>query len=823
MSTTIYFDNKPVDNDGNSIGYSWFLGNSKNLGLPSTLDKTKNYYITEYGLVLGRLINPNYAIYDINNNKIANANQITTNATTIKAKIQFNSIESTEETLSTNKYSLTGTKQLNGETVYASDVSYAPITDKSSNLLKFKFSNPVKIKTNNDISISITGGSASNNGFTVGSTLWEGSYIIVEKTTLSLDKTNIMITDRSSNPDDDFAFADETLGIKSGYAEKVNYLPSGSNLSFEFTNESDKNIIDISDYPNSSYFIVSSKTTDLDYRYNDVSLEAEPYTITVNSDYGKQLINVNFFEKIKRPTDNLSLSLNYNARDFLQNNSYYVDVGVFYYHTDAAKAKKLLYLNKILDFTLDNNQKINLSRDVFNLSSNINNLYQIENDNTVKNYTYEFYNDDVQTPRSILGRYKKDVSINLKLSIVPAEESQLSFDYLDFNNKVITPVSTILLDQDNIMIGNLVYKNQGETSGYCRGFRLQFTDYNDDSVIYKTFDKIVSESEQGYTITTGKVLTDFSDLPIGKPMALYIIPYFYFNNDETTIYSKIKKKVETKFIRIDDSLFLPTLVFPYLDESHKDISLIDIERFGYEFNSEILNLWDELNCKFGLLVNGYTIYPDENTEYFSTNHVVEHLLFDLGNFILNHDVILGDPDINVKPFVVFDKGTEKERTIYGNTVFENQVYWSKPVAKQGEIIKISDLDKYLLFLTKYKFFNNGEVPHPSVYLIEGDTITVSYWEAMSDEINHYVNKMKEWLSLSEITNKNIAWMPTEIDIRQGEKITVNNLKQNYYNLLIKLNYSTVYSTYKYLNTQGYTHKYLNNYTYKQIRNRLEVK
>lgn len=527
-----------------------------------------------------------------------------------------------------------------------------------------------------------------------------------------------------------------------------------------------------------------------------------------------------FYEKTKRHPS-LAVyeersSLNWLSRDIA---SCIKQINQWVYFTQAAKAHNAFQkkTKDLGEFVITNNNSIHMSQ-YFGLDSDSSNVHKIADDHRSVEYLFTFYNSDVMTKTSpVTDMYKRNTYVNLTIHCSPTDISQFSYIYLDRNNNQVAwsdVPGVVLMNQEDIMVGNLYYANETIEGGYCRAFRITFRD-KENGTVYTRYDLISSDSYDG--VWNGKIMelgdSHYNQLPEKRLMKITIEPYFYFNDSPHTAYSDCSLTITEDFLKIKDEDLCPKLVFPLLSSTAPwtEMRLYESERFGWNWELVVSDNWDRMKSVFGLRVNGVDCYPHIEERYWSSNHVTKHMIWAAGIYWADYNMFI--PALKVQPFVITMYNTPQEKRIYAppNDVMINTskpTHWVIPLAEQGEYLHYDEADKLDYFINKYKPLPGTH--WPVIKEKRGSIISIRFWLNIRDKINtDYVDRMERWMYYADevsstkrniVTNPMACWRHTSFKYKQGE----------YLRIIIN------YATHDYLNQMRFTHNYLHQFTHNQI-------
>ena len=398
----------------------------------------------------------------------------------------------------------------------------------------------------------------------------------------------------------------------------------------------------------------------------------------------------------------------------------------------------------------------------------------------------------------------------------------VKFDFLKGTNTVLNSVpDLILLLQTDVMIGNLQYI--GTRTG-CRGFICTFKNILTNSTV-KT---ITATSTTGKT--TGKIMTsaDYSSISTEQELKLTIEPYYVLSGKNIT-YPDELLELSQHFQKIANESLLPQRVFPALsiEPPYSSIMLPKVERFGYNFNESLVNNQDSLAVKFGLKIAGIDLILSDDTKfYFSHSKLAQHMMFDIGAYILDNGGSAAElkaklyvEDLIIQPFLILYSDTEDEQRIESSSVITHlntteDLIWEPPSAAKGQILTYFDLLRFYLYVNKYKFFNNNnkyitlkDINDPVD--VRGLVINYDFWDDKVNFINtKVVTPMQTWVG-NNIENNLILWQKPNLLFDSGNFFKTTDGIANTHSYMKYKGY-----TYQYLNTHhhdgkiGYTHKEL---------------
>lgn len=472
-------------------------------------------------------------------------------------------------------------------------------------------------------------------------------------------------------------------------------------------------------------------------------------------------------------------------------------------------------------FTIEDNISIPISQ-YFTLASNSSNIHKITDDYQYIPYLFRFYNSDVRGKNvNVINGHKSyvnNLNVNLQIRCAPNDSSQFSYEFWDRYNNVVAEDNLpeiFLIDQEEIMVANMRYENSTAEGGYCRAFRITFRDYNTKAT-YVTYNL---RSEQDFAGTWSPKIMEHKDshynqLPYGVIMELVIEPYFYFDDSFNTAYTDCMIVIPQLFLKQEDWDVIPKLFFPVLSDSAPwtPMMLPSTERYGYYFETIISDNWKKFKTKFGINIGGYDLFLEEE-EYWSNRDVVRHMILNMGKFVSDNSMY--DEALFVRPFIITMYDTPQAWRDYYDTINSDHTdtskdsMWLRPIAKSGEYLRYYDFDRFMKFINKYKPLNNNIdwiVPsHPTLcgYLIDTD-----FWIQKVTQANaNYVRSMESWVAdsgKSGMTNTKPCWIDTKFLHKKGEHIMVKGTK----------------TTHDFLHESKYTHDYLHQFTHDYIQNRI---
>lgn len=809
-------------------GWWWNLTSSPHMVLPQELRNAKDgtYKLISITLTLTRVKNSNYPIiYD--DGTFISARGNTTSPNPISISITFDGSTSSTNVVSSGPTEMQGTRVVNGTTAYTETSSWTA----AGPALTYTFADQPIINSNSTVTINSGAGFVGGNksGISTGYG-WSGCYWTVEATgELPPDPNPPFVPGGDFETTiTDLSGASEGGDVLKDYTETFYFSrPSGSHggsVSFDGgSGSSSLYNIDVRD----GSITITAKNANTDYPKGEtVNVRAgytETYWVPGDKDSPGYkatadcsvtfTVSVDFYEKIKREEGNQSIELL--ARDVENTNIYITSIN---YGTNAAKAHNAWKNPKSQDlgeFIINSNSMIPLSQ-YFSLDSDSSNIPKISEDYESVPYLFRFYNSDVQLKTSDRGTYKKDLNIDLYIRYAPNDENQFNYIFLDRNNDQVAWGNLprcILLTQEDIMVGNLNYANRNVEGGYCRAFRITFRDANTKQK-YVQYDLMSEDSFSGSY--SGKIMrlgdSNYNALPSNVFLELVIEPYFYFNDSPHTMYSDVAIVIDTWFLKISDADLIPKLFFPLLSKTEPwtHMMLQESERFGYEFFDIIADFWNYYKSKFGINIGGYDLFLDE-TYYYSSGHVVRHIICDMGSFVANHQMF--DSALEIKPFIITMIDTPQEKRIYSppnNSVLctTQETMWKVPIATKGDYLKYFDAERFMQFINKYKpliDYQDWIVPTE----MRGYIIDTDFWLQKENQINtNYVDNMYDWMMSpgSGATNEKPCWIHTKFPHIKGQYFVVD----------------ATYATHDYLHEMGYTHNYLHQFTHDQIKQQATI-
>lgn len=697
-------------------------------------------------------------------------------------------------------------------------------------------------------------GTSSKNRKIAGSATIENTPI--GPTKIYVDKTNTTITDLSG------AAKSANDGVNKDY--NVNLIFTGTDATGKAANFNSVSVSDSPDYVNTSNSVVDGKSNKVTVyvKAKSSNLDNTSCRVTLSSNGHSAFSTVNFYKKVDRRIISGDKEKVVNILDVVKNAT-----PIYYTLNTTAQTGNNIKSSFVFnsswlynkskpesDFTskIDNN-KLYLS-DIANLSLNKDNyitpMYQ--NGNRLK-LTWRFYNSDVQTWWSVKGTYKLDLDTYLTYYIIPDQDSQFSYEWKDIDGNVIqeSDLPGVILGQENVKLTKMSYNNNSVIGGYCRGFSIKFIPSSGDVIEFLLpIDTKTEPAASGITSRLSELIDDNGLLTqdLGKETTIYDIeltPFFYFNDavkngELTKVYYGVSRRLKQKFLYTEEDITKVTVEFPTLKaDSH--MMLEDVERFGYNINSVLCQYASELGASFGLTINNnLDCNIKDNKNYFSSNILTPHLVFDASAYVKENKDILGET-FTVVPYVTFDNGKTK---IYSEDAtlkekINSDGFWLRPTVDKGNIIKnvmysfaqFFDYDRCKLFMDKYINLLGEEFLLDPIE--KGTIINTDYWSnVVTVLLDQYAEKMQNWAT--DATNFTILWAYPIFRHKKGEIITKDNLYQNYWDLLEQ--YKTAFTIYgesegsefpavRLKSESGgepteYTHNYLNNnqYTHRSITN-----
>lgn len=862
-----------------SPGWTWNLMKSPKLGIPTNISKYNDgkYKLLRIGMQLTRVKNPAYPIYYVNGTFIAKRGQVKSSKP-ITVTLEVEGQKSSSITIS-EIHDFKGTAKVEGVTCHTDKNSWVPVDGRTYEFT-FANPPIIKKSTKLTVILGDGYTSGNTSGISLGKAGWKNCYWVVEEVdTKPVDPPkppqppsssyNTIITNKND------VFEDESKGVLKDQINKISRSAPPS-----IYDGTDDGIGMHGYAKASATFdtiTVEALKNDTDYSDKDTITLVDHYHYYVPTANGGQKrvdayssfdVDVNFYETIKREEDKQTVITS--ARDVPDQD---LIIEPYKYLTKAAKAHNAFRNNlpsntplPIIDndnvtnlgvFTINNDTNIPLTQ-YFTLDSDSNNKYKIAEDHTLIPFLFRFYNSVVQTEYSDIGTYKKDLWLDLKICCAPTMPDQFSYEWLDRYNHVVEwkdLPEIFLLHQEDIMVGNLRYSNEEAEGGYCRAFRCTFRDYYTKQT-YVTWDLMSEDDFEG--ITSGKIMELSSSLYARLPeltmLELTIIPFFYFNDSPTIAYYEVEIVIPQLFIKGMDEDVIFKLFFPVLSKTapYTPMMLPEVERFGYSFEKIISDNWPKFKSKIGINIGGYDLFLAE-TKYWSNYRVVQHMIVNMGHFVNNHQMFT--EALEIKPFIITMVDTPQEWRDWAppNDVIlctTEESMWTRPIAISGQYLRYFDWDRFMQFINKYKPLRNNEywqVPEE----LRGYQIDTGFWIDKANVLNNkYVASMYSWVTEEEASNIAVCWMVTQFNHIKGEYFqvlesrtthdylhdmkfthdylhnfthdqitrlaTVNNLKQNYYDLLQGLSAYVNLTTHNYLKLSRYAHDYLNNFSHDSI-------
>lgn len=481
--------------------------------------------------------------------------------------------------------------------------------------------------------------------------------------------------------------------------------------------------------------------------------------------------------------------------------------------------KKLFHLSsKYPSYSTNQIERALLDRGSFDISNNYlvpnidvdlnkeNSLFPISADNMPINLTWRFYNSMVQSSYSSSneGSYKQDLNTVFTCTIKPNIES----DFKYYWNEDSVP-NILLYNQGSPIINKLEYKNNDPYGGYCRGFRVDaIPDVgNTISADYETIDK------DNNSLYEGDIFNFLKDKPSGF-YTIKITTYFYYNNNKNRHYDGVSVTLPQKILLISDNEILPELVFPELNktEPYTPMLLSAVERYGYAFSDLIVNNQSSLGAIFGLSINDIDVSMLTNPDYFSSSHITQHLIFNIGKFVTEHRDLVDT--LNVIPYVDISVGDYNKRIQFKenpldkivNTSTDITNLWLRPTVDSGELLTYFDYNRCEEYINKYKYLASLDPDEREEFkyklgtalsqqqiltneenfygTMQGEIINTNFWNIVADILSEYSDNMQEWAT--DVINVSV-WALPQFKHKKGEVIINNNLYQNYWDLLDQFN------------------------------------
>lgn len=817
-----YNSQKPGSSDGRNSAWSWTMITPNYIARPTEVNKLKDnkWKLKSVTLTLTRIKNSNRAIKFLNQGgAVVPAGQV--KSSNIKVKLKVGSHTTNELTITSGPTELQGT---GGYNYYSDRYSWCP----ASKQYTFKFSDVVKITKNTKVQIIISGTSGNKGGISVGwgEATWKNCYWTVEE----IESPPKPDPPKPPTPTGSTVHITDLTGASKGgdvlddYIETVSYSGcdtifkggSGSGAHSAATSVTRSSITvkatdSNTDYPTVDNFSVAISCGHNETRsYTDSKGNVHTYTVYVDTSFSVPISSV-FYEKIQREEGTVDIYVN--ARDAADQ---IIDITEYDYGTAAAKAHNAWKYPKQQDlgeFIIEDNNAIPLNQ-YFSLTSDSSNIHKIAEDYQSVPYLFRFYNSDVQTAVSDRGTYKKDLTLNWTIRFAPNDRKQFSYEFWDRYNNVVSENNLpeiFLMDQEEIMVANLRYENYDDAGGYCRAFRITFRDYNTKQV-YVQYDL---ESLDSFSGTWPMKIMEHQDyhyqqLPYGVIMELVIEPYFHFDDSPHTMYSDLAIVIPQLWLKQKDEDVIPKLFFPILSKSEPwtPMMLPNVERFGYYFETIISDNWKKFKTKFGINIGGYDLFLEEE-EYWTNREVVRHMIINMGKFVTDHSMF--EPDLQIRPFIITMYNTPQAWRDYApsnNSVLctTQDSMWRKPIATKGEYLRYFDAERFMQFINKYRPLNNYEMWTVPTEL-RGYIIDTDFWIQKANQSNsNYVEPMKNWLyePKSGATNDKPCWVETKFIHKKGEYFFVKGTP----------------TTHDYLHEAKYTHNFLHQFTHDYIKNNL---
>ena len=287
------------------------------------------------------------------------------------------------------------------------------------------------------------------------------------------------------------------------------------------------------------------------------------------------------------------------------------------------------------------------------------------------------------------------------------------------------------------------------------------------------------------------------------------------------------------------------------------------------------------NVKFGVEANNVRCYHENSKYWASVFMVKRQLFdigtFVIDKGLLSSNLKIR-PFIEVMSGTDQIKRFYGEEAVL-DTTWSN--IWRRPVAKSGEYLTYYDAQNFMDFINKYRFFNNNEIWTVPLEMRGAHIRARFWKDIEKYLNEHYVKPMQSWVSeyacthdfmhnmgfthdfLHNFTHDEISgratrytiWQESCLHIWRGMHIYVerdvltthdylfeseythdmlnqftydelkykgsyNNLKENYYDLLRDMdahNRSRRFATHNYLNDKEYSHDFLHEYSYQEIK------
>nr|CAI9751285.1 hypothetical protein DGKKSRWO_DGKKSRWO_CDS_0022 [uncultured phage]CAI9752141.1 hypothetical protein CVNMHQAP_CVNMHQAP_CDS_0022 [uncultured phage] len=735
----------------------------------------------------------------------------TTSLETVTLTLTVNGVSSETRTI-TNRMELTTP---NSDGYYTQQSSYVNIpdtaSDGTSNLYTFNFGSGVQITSDTKIICKVSDNVKSKkNGLAIRKSKGIAGSAVIDE----LGPSSITITPKENWITD---YTGEKKNINNGILKDnlctFSVNPVVASLSF------DSSIVDCS-YNSSSGVITCTAPDGVPYDYPDEDEITATTTNNVSDSfkiyfYEKELVNiVNYY--VDPAASNITINIGQAATAGYKIQNYPI--------TSSARANRLYINNQDYGtFDVSNNNSLIPISQLLGFSRDTENKLSIANENKVQNLDWIFYNSAVQTFNSVSSSYLKKLPTKITYSITPTDVNQFSFDWLDTSGNIATEPDIILVNQDSAVPGNLVYSNESATGGFCRGFRLEFI--TPDGTVARTEERDTSVTS-GESKWSGKLFTkdSLSNLEHKVQYTIKITAYFYFNKDVSFRYYGASFELTPKLLILDAKDILPSLVFPVVSDSqpYTHILLEDVERFGYSFDDTILALGILDGSEFNIKVNDSAIPYGAGSKFFSSNERTKNIIFDFGSFVKENKLYV--EQCKVKPSLTLTvNGKQQILEVESDTELPNVIVstteegmWKRPKTNSGALISYYDYVNFMNFINRYhKLVNDKLLIVPTNR--SGSIVSVDYWKDIANKLDEYAVNMQNWAT--DVINTAMLWLLPEFKHQKGEKFTIGNLYQNYYDLLIQYCAYERLATHDYLNKSSYTHDYLSNYTHDQITNK----
>lgn len=623
-------------------------------------------------------------------------------------------------------------------------------------------------------------------------------------TKIDVNPKDITITDLSGT------IPSNTNGVKKGPNAAVTVTATGG----EIVN---LNMVSNPNKLTSSYNITNKTTATVNIKANSNNINyPTEVTTTVTANGGKSnSFKTSFYEKIDHTTE-LKSNSNIVANILQLQKPLYYELNSFNeYKTTAAQGKKIFNrtLNKNKNFSIASNNLI--PETYFSLDRDCD-LFPISNQNMQQQLVWRFYNSEVQDAISEQGTYKKDINTTITYTMTPSLQDQFSYEW-SVDESAVPDI--ILYKQGAPKIKTIKYTNKSGYGGYCRGFKISLLDATTNEEIMHTIEYIPTVTTNDETILEKDIFSSFKDVKTGF-YKIKITTFFYFNNNRSNLYEGVSKTLSQKLLFISNEELLPGLIFPELTDNspYTPMMLTAIERYGYEFNNIVYENQNLLKATFGLKIGNKEITMKDSPDYFSSNIITRHLVFNIGKFISdNYEEQFLINDLQVKPFLQLSLGNEEikvsvnsnpeNKKINSYTDTTKEKFWLRPSIDSGNLLNYFDYDRCERYIDKYIYLSSTEEIESfklklgtllaqlqilSRYsdfskTLQGEVINTIFWNAVADVLADYAENIQNWAT--DATNFLDLWALPQFKHKKGEIITNDNLYQNYWDLLNQFSFN----------------------------------